>query len=398
MSLKAIIRLVILWVCSVAIAKAQPVCNFSADKIAGCAPLLVSFTDLSSGNPVSWQWDFGNGNTSTLPKPAVIFANPGTYEVKLTVKDAANASSTKIKTALIQVYAKPTADFTVDKTSACPQTLFSFADISVRGSGTINQWQWDFGDGLGTNTTSPAHSYSSSGTYMVRLTITDNNGCSSFKELAAPLTAFPVPVAKISASKTASCIAPAVINFNNATTGSNTYLWDFGGGNTSSQTNESQTYTTPGTYTAKLIATNTNGCRDTDKVNISVGNNQADFTLSKTSTCINTTITCTPDASANMLGYTFLYGDGASSDQTQASTHSYGTPGVYTISMISFFGDGCSDTVTKQITVDEIPDVHINYSPEYACIAPFNATFTNSIANSTSFWRFGDGQTSPQKM
>ncbi len=396
MSVKTIIRMFILWVCNAASSQAQLICDFSADKVTGCTPLLVSFTDISSGSPVSWEWDFGNGNTSTLRNPSVIYPNPGTYEVKLLVKDAANANSVKVKTAYIQVFSKPSADFTVNKTSACPQTPFSFTDVSVKGAGVINQWQWDFGDGLGANVTNPVHSYTTSGIYTARLTITDNNGCSSFKEIAVPLTVFSVPVAKISASKTVSCVTPAVINFNNLTVGSNTYLWDLGG-NTSTQTNESKTFNNPGIYSVKLIATSANGCSDTDEVNVSVGNNKADFTLSKAITCINNSVTLIPDTSANMLGYTFLYGDGTSSDQTQSSIHSYSTPGVYTISMISIFGDGCSDTVTKQITVDEIPALTISRTPEYSCTAPFNATFTNPVANSTSFWQFGDGQTSTQK-
>lgn len=397
MSVKTIIRIFIFLVCSAAVAVAQPVADFSADKTSGCAPLLVSFTDLSTGNPVSWQWDFGNGNTSTLQKPSVIYANPGTYEVKLTIKDATNATATKTRTSYIQVFAQPKADFTVDKASACPQSPFAFTDASVKGAGNINQWQWDFGDGLGANTASPSHAYSSSGSYTVRLTIKDDNGCSNFKELAVPLQVFPVPNAKISPSKTASCLAPATINFANLTAGTNTYLWDLGGGNTSSQTNTSQTFNTPGTYKVKLIATSADGCNDTDEVSISIGNNKAGFTLSPANTCINATVTLTPDLSGNMLGYTFLYGDGTSTDETKPSTHAYGAPGVYKVSMIAFFGDGCSDTVTKEVTVDEIPDVTVNYTPKYSCTVPFNATFTNPIANSTSSWDFGDGQTSTQK-
>lgn len=399
MPLKVIIRLCLCMVIlPVSHVFAQPTANFSADKLTGCTPLLVKFTDLSTGGAVSWNWEFGNGNTSTLQHPSVIYATPGVYTVKLTVKDAANVSSVKTQASYITVYAQPTADFTVDKTSACPFVPFVFTDASVKGTGggNITQWQWDFDDGLGSNQQNPSHAYTTSGSYRIRLTITDGNGCSHFKEIASPITAFPVPDAKFKPSKTVSCLAPATIAFTNQTTGTNTYTWDFGDGNTSTQTSPSNTFTNPGTYAVKLIATNASGCADTTVVTISIGNNKAGFTANPSSVCVGTTVAFTPDT-AGMAGYTFLYGDGRSSDQTQPSTHVYDVPGTYQVSLIAFFGDGCSDTVRKSIVVDEIPNVTINYTPKSSCPVPFNVTFTNPVSNSVSFWEFGDGQTSSQK-
>ena len=65
------------------ISRAQLTANFSATPISGCAPLLVNFTDLSTGNPTSWKWDLGNGTTSFLKNPAVTYFAPGKYNVKL---------------------------------------------------------------------------------------------------------------------------------------------------------------------------------------------------------------------------------------------------------------------------------------------------------------------------
>jgi gliding motility-associated-like protein len=397
MSFKTIIRFCLLVGLFSTAAMAQPVAEFSADKLSGCAPLIVKFADLSTGGAVNWSWEFGNGNTSTLQNPSVIYTTPGVYEIKLTVKNAANASSVKIKTGYITVYALPGANFTVTPASACPNVPFSFTDASTNGSGTINQWQWDFDDGLGSNTQNVTHAYTAGGSYKVRLTISDNNGCSNFKEIVTPVTVFTPPDARFTPSKNGSCLAPATIAFTNQTSGTHTYRWEFGDGNTSTQTTASNTFVNPGSYTVKLIATSSNGCADTGSVVISIGNNKAGFTASPPSTCINSTVTFLPDVTGSMLGYTFLYGDGQSSDQTQPSTHSYAVAGTYNVSLIAFFGDGCSDTVTKTIVVDEIPDVEINYTPKSSCLTPFNVTFTNPVSNSTSFWRFGDGQTSSQK-
>ncbi|MBK8362290.1 MAG: PKD domain-containing protein [Bacteroidetes bacterium] len=66
--------------------KAQLVANFTADNVSGCAPLLVVFTDASTGNPSSWDWNFGDGSgNSTLQSPQHNFTTPGQYTVTLTI-------------------------------------------------------------------------------------------------------------------------------------------------------------------------------------------------------------------------------------------------------------------------------------------------------------------------
>ena len=66
-----------------------PVADFSADKVSGCAPLTVRFTDHSTNSPTSWVWDFGNGQLQSVQNPIVNFSTPGTYTVKLIVRNTA---------------------------------------------------------------------------------------------------------------------------------------------------------------------------------------------------------------------------------------------------------------------------------------------------------------------
>jgi PKD repeat protein len=83
-----------------------PVANFSASPTTGLEPLTVNFTDLSTHNPTSWQWDFGDSSTSTAQNPSHIYASHGTYTVSLTVSNA-NGSNTKTVTNCITVNACP---------------------------------------------------------------------------------------------------------------------------------------------------------------------------------------------------------------------------------------------------------------------------------------------------
>src|SRR6185503_4444788 len=88
------------------LSKAQPIANFSASTTSGCSPIVVNFTDLSTGSPTSWSWDLGNGTTSTLQNPSTTYVTAGTYTVKLTATNA-SGSNTKTVTSYITVLASP---------------------------------------------------------------------------------------------------------------------------------------------------------------------------------------------------------------------------------------------------------------------------------------------------
>src|SRR5690349_15301208 len=72
---------------------AQVKAAFTATNIAGCSPLVVQFHDESTGNPASWRWDLGNGTISLFQHPSSVYFAPGTYTVKLVVKNAGGADS-----------------------------------------------------------------------------------------------------------------------------------------------------------------------------------------------------------------------------------------------------------------------------------------------------------------
>ena len=78
----------------------------------GCGSLVVEFKDLSTGNPNTWLWDFGNGNTSNLQNPTAVYSNAGIYNVTLTIS---NLSSNDIKymNSYIKIYQEPDANFSI---------------------------------------------------------------------------------------------------------------------------------------------------------------------------------------------------------------------------------------------------------------------------------------------
>ncbi|MFT3948244.1 MAG: PKD domain-containing protein [Agriterribacter sp.] len=153
-----------------------PVAEFSGSVVSGCAPLGVSFKDLSTGAPKYWDWDFGNGQLSNIQNPSVTFSQPGTYTVKLVVRNS-NGANGVTKDAYITVYPSPIVSFSADATTACIPAAINFTGTATTTDGTISSYAWDFGDG-GTSTTPNAqHTYTETGYYNVSLTATSSNGC-----------------------------------------------------------------------------------------------------------------------------------------------------------------------------------------------------------------------------
>ncbi|MGB9939634.1 S8 family serine peptidase [Methanosarcina sp.] len=145
-----------------------PVADFSAKPASGNAPLKVSFSDMSTGAPASWLWDFGDGSTSTDKNPTHTYSTAGKYTVGLTVENAVG-SSTATKSDYISVTVKvPTADFSASATSGKAPLKVQFTD---RSTGSPTSWRWTFGDGTYSTQQNPKHTYTKAGRYAVSLTV-----------------------------------------------------------------------------------------------------------------------------------------------------------------------------------------------------------------------------------
>ncbi len=219
-------------------------------------PQLVKFTDNSTGTITSWSWDFGNGGTSILQNPSIIYTTPGTYNVSLTVTGP-GGTNTRTRSSYIQIFDKPLAAFTVNTATACQDAAFSFTNNSTPGSSgaAITRYFWDMGDGDSVSTRDVSHIYTIPGYKTVRLRVTDANGCESYKEINQATLVHPKPKINFLANKTGSCVTPLPVNFTNNSTGNNLkYRWDLGNGS-STATDPSTTYTAAGGYAVKLVAT-----------------------------------------------------------------------------------------------------------------------------------------------
>ncbi len=159
----------------------------------GCAPYNAVFNNTSLGGQ-TFVWDFGDGTTSTEASPTHLYANPGTYTIKLSATDNLTCNHNDSTSVTITVHESPAASFTYTPTTPKENTPYQFTNASV---GAVN-YKWEFGDGDSLVTTSMlpvTHIYNTAGSYAVCLIAFNQFGCTD--TLCQQVTAIVSPVADV---------------------------------------------------------------------------------------------------------------------------------------------------------------------------------------------------------
>lgn len=359
--------------------------SFTADVTAGCAPLVVHFTNTSTG-ATSYFWDFGTGTTSALKDPSTSFTAPGTYTVKLTASGVTT-------TMTITVYPGPTISFSADDTSVCPGKMITFTSTSTGGVPGPVSCSWAFGDGGGGSGSPATHAYAASGFYNVTLIATNAMGCVSSFTKPSFVHIFSPPAISFSSATTYFCKPPGHAVFTDHTSGTPgfSYYWSFGDGSHATIANPIHDYSTTGNYDVHLTVTDGNGCIDSTTAYsyIRITNFKASFTA-PAKACEGTVVPFSNTSSAH-TSTKWSYGDGGT-DVTDSGWHVY-TPGTYSVRLIVSDGT-CTDTAYRTITIMPNPVISFSISPKQACPPPVSLTLTGSVpTGSTVSWIFGDGTT-----
>ena len=231
-----------------------PVAAFTASAISGTIPFTTTFTDGSTGPVASWNWDFGDGNTSNDQSPTYAYTTPGTYTVTLTVN---GLGGTDTETTHITVtHPEPVAAFTASAISGTIPFTTTFTDGLT---GPITSWDWDFGDGNVSGARHPEHVYQEGGVYTVTLTVTGPGGSDTETKVAEITVTHPEPVADFDASAIYGT-APFTATFTDLSTGAITHWnWEFDGDHVSGARHPEHGFTVPGTYPVTLTVTGPGG-------------------------------------------------------------------------------------------------------------------------------------------
>ncbi len=255
-------------------------------------------TSLQSGSVTSTLFFSGGGYTVSIP---VIFDTAlqlwfGTYaprgdepsglwSLSVNAADAAQPPNAGSSTRAIQIQNRPpTAAFQSSSSNTMTNVLITFnATTSMDSDGTILSYVWNFGDSSTGSGAISSHAYASAGTYLVRLTVTDNGGGTSSANSTITIQNR-VPTATITNPST-DAFTGASVTFD-ATGSSDTdgtivgFLWDFGDGSTGSGATTSHAYTSVGTYTVRLTITDNSGSTASTTYPISITANPSSNNVS----------------------------------------------------------------------------------------------------------------------
>ncbi len=368
------------------------------------------YTDTTNTNGLFYDWDFGDGGSSSETHPEHTFSNSLPYDTTYNIELAVESDNGCVDTAYgdVTVYDYIKADFSVDNTVGCAPFSITIDEYS---SGGIKNYYWDFGDGSDTTnaTGSFTHEYQNTTnvpvTYTLSLVVENNDGC--YDTLKREIKVYPDVEPDFEMSPDEGC-HPVDVDFTNNSTpdGDLSYTWDFGDGGSSNQEKPSYTFTNfsntgDSTYTVRLIAESDYYCRDTIEKDIQVYHNP------KAKMDVNTTESCPPlnlEADNESTGgdtYTWNFGDGADSILTNTNpvNHSYDntTSNVanFDLQLIAETTEECRDSTQLRLSVYPRVTADFDVKDDWAGCHPFNVEFENESDNADNYyWDFKDGVTS----
>ncbi|HPG37899.1 MAG TPA: PKD domain-containing protein [bacterium] len=374
----------------------KPVANFQASPVSGIFPLLVHFTDRSTGFIDKWEWDFGDNASGSEQNPDHTFNYPGTYTVSLTVSGL-GGSHRVVKNSLITIgYPPPVADFSAFPVSGIMPLTVQFSSLST---GFIQTWLWSFGDGVFSNQQNPLYTYNNPGNYSVNLSVVGPGGSDQLNKESYISVLYPPPAAEFTAEPTSGVI-PLTVQFTNFSTGQiSSYLWKFGDGDSSVTPNPTHTYTIAGSYSVSLYISGPGGNDSITKeslITVMPLAPHADFTAAPVSGPRPLIVQFTSLASGFIDLWLWKFGDGDSC-ATQNPVHTYTSAGSYSVSL-TVNGPGGSHQLTKPDFISvtlPLPLVDFSAAPLSGPF-PLTVRFTNLSSGDihTWSWRFGDGDSS----
>lgn len=365
-----------------------PVMNVQADTV--CLGTATTFTNLTTP-ATDLIWDFGDGTVSTAFSPIHIYPATGAYTVRVL---AATGDGCRDSLSFdVWVNENPIADFTAE--GVCLTENMSFVNLSTPGTGTQLNYQWNFGDfSFPSIQENPSHTYGSFGLFDVSLSLSDENGCTAvqtkpvsvYPSVAADFTYVPVCFGNITPFTD--------LSVDNPLGPIQSWDWEFGDGNVSTDVDPIHLYNSYGAYNARLVVTSLFNCKDTVEKVVEVWDEPiGDFDL--TARCDNEPISFANTSQFNNTNVTWAwdFGDGNTSTQ-ESPDHLYTGHGQYPVSLVIQNNNGCRDTISKSAEVYPLPVAAFETSPIcYSLTSVFvdESTIPDPGRIGQYRWEFGNG-------
>lgn len=372
--------------------------------------------DKEGGRPLSYQWDFGNGESSTEKKSTQRYQRGGVYDVALTVDDGSGQMCSK-STLRRPVYVNeaPKVDAGPDVFTRC---ILSKDDLAVEFDGSkttdINndelQYQWDFGDGAVKSGMQVKHIFRKAGVYDVSLTVDDGSqlACSQAVDYIR-VRLDSEPIAKAT-EEIVGCVSEDVVLDGSRSLsdikGTLNAKWDFGDGSSEEGIKVAHRYKKPGKYRAKLKIENAlnEKCPSSSDITNVIINGAPSVTLKEVEAiCLGETVyfdaSSALDPDKDKLEFYWNFGDGHIITGGPKVHHVYSQGGEFRVSVIVDDGRATScSTATAYARVKVNAPPIANPGPNLACCVGKSTDFTGRSSydpdeDELSFtWDFGDGQ------
>ena len=354
-----------------------------------CLDNLIDFTDLSTSqtlNTQSWNWNFGDGDTSILQNPSHQYLASGSYDVSLEIEASNGCVSSNSDTITISDLRPEFPDFDYSPQIVCENTLVTFYDSTTIVLDSVVSYIWYFGDGDSSNSSSPSHQYVSTGNYTASMVIKGRFGCDTAVSKIITVQAGPNPafVAQDFCSQAATLffdssttIAPSVVN---------NWYWQFGDGNSANVQNPPHTYSTPGIYSVSLQIETDSGCLASTSSNVTI-EDLPDVNFNYSIPCAQNEVTFTSGSGGGVVAWDWSNANNPN-DTTSSPTFIFPNAGFEDISLTVENSSGCIASITRAIEI--FPAFLPDFEAEQICIGD-TTLFTDitpsfSIINRT--WDF----------
>lgn len=364
----------------------------------GCLPHTTSFRAVltSAGTITGYQWDFGDGATSTNPQPSHTYTTEGRFNVRLTL--TVNNNCRVVLNAIVQAGRIPVVQFDATPKAPCQRVPVQFTNQSIpRGT----SWQWTLHDDNGTvlNMENPTHIFQEIGLHDITLEV-NNYGCRRSLRKDDFITILP-PVADFSMSNLCTdryrVAFTDLSNFGPIPGTPRFWRWDFGDGNTSTSQSPTHVYAAPGTYTVHLNVSNGN-CDSDMRLVVDIIDEKPVISAAAAEVCAGSPLIFSRDNvdENNIISWSWEWGDGTYGPVAGNNiAKTFGQPGRYNVVLSVTDRNNC---VSRSNTLN----IQVNGSTADFGFSGRRCEGDEQVFNdaSTSFhgytieswtWNFGDG-------
>ena len=373
-----------------------PAADFALDLTSAptCAP--VELTLPSFDGLYNFDWNFGDGTTSTENGPTHVWENETDAAVAsiITLEAETEFGCGGMAVALLQVKPSPTADFSTDIDSGCEPLEVNF----MSESNLADSFSWDFGNGQTASTENATEQFTTNGAnteFDITFTVTHALGCTDTATKA--VTIFPAALVDLNFAIDSVCspltlTMPAFESVENIT-------WDFGDGNTSNEATPSHTWeNNTGELMAATVtfsAQTENGCAGTTSTEVFIKPQPvAEFSTDFDNGC-EPLVSQFGNNSSNADAFDWNFGNGDASSEINPNMVFFAGDAseTFTVTLTATDDLGCADTATKEVTVHPGADFALDLGNDSVC-SPLSIDLP-AIANALNItWDFGDGNTS----